>query len=151
MSPTTDVMFTMRPGTLFFSMTFAASCAQRKTPVRSVARTLSQDSFDILRISPSSVMPALFTRMSSFPCFSTTALKAAETDAGSVTSRRRASARPPDDLIACATAAALSSLRAATTTDAPAAPRAFAIASPMPCEPPVTSATFPSSENERAI
>src|SRR5450759_3210164 len=64
MSPTTDVIFTMRPGTRFFSMTFAASCAQRKTPVRSVARTLSHDSFDILRMRPSSVMPALFTRMS---------------------------------------------------------------------------------------
>ena len=76
MSPTTDVMFTMRPGTRFFSMTFAASWAQRKTPVRSVARTLSHEPLDMRRMRPSSAMPALFTRISSLPCFSTIALKA---------------------------------------------------------------------------
>ena len=151
MSPTTDVMLTMRPATRFLSMAFAASCAQRKTPVRSVAITLSHESFDMRRMRPSSVIPALLTRTSSFPCFSTTALNAAVTDAGSATSRRTASAKPPAAEIACATDEALSSRRAATTTWAPAAASAFAIDSPMPWEAPVTSATLPERENETAM
>src|SRR5262245_59662845 len=54
-------------------------------------------------------------------------------------------ASPPAERIAPATVSALSAWRSATTTRAPAAARRWAIASPIPCAAPVTTATWPSS------
>src|SRR5580692_11383283 len=88
-------------------------------------------------------VPALFTRTSSRPKVATvfsTALLTASTSAASAWIAR---AFPPLRSIALTTAeAALTSFAYVMATLAPSSASRFAIAAPMPREPPVTSATF---------
>ena len=90
--------------------------------------------------------PALLTSTSTVPKAPIVASTSAWTWAGSVTSVGTATARPPADWISFAARSRASGLRAARATDAPAAANAVAMARPMPRLPPVTMATWPSSE-----
>src|SRR5882762_9692644 len=89
-------------------------------------------------------VPALFTRMSRRPHWSSVDLTSALTDVSSATSTGIASACPPSWRTA---AADFDWLRPATTTRAPAAARPWAMPSPMPPLPPVTTATLPLRSN----
>jgi len=94
-------------------------------------------------MSVSRVTPALLTRISSRPNRSTTASTVFCTLSPLFTSHDQASASPPAALIASTVDASFSAFRATQATFAPAAPSRSAIARPMPCEAPVTSATCP--------
>src|SRR5438093_11682549 len=88
-------------------------------------------------------VPALFTSTSSRPKVATVFSTAPLTDSTSAASAWIATAVPPRSSIALTTAeAALASFAYVMATLAPSAARRFAIAAPMPLEPPVMSATF---------
>ena len=88
-------------------------------------------------------MPALFTSTSSWPKVATAFSTAPLTASTSAASAWIAIAFPPSRSIALTTAeAALASFAYVMATLAPSAASRFAIAAPMPREPPVTSATF---------
>src|SRR5208282_2005779 len=88
-------------------------------------------------------VPALFTSTSSRPKVATVFSTARLTASTSAASAWIATAFPPSRSIALTTAeAALASFAYVKATLAPSAARRFAIAAPMPREPPVTSATF---------
>src|SRR6476660_4976497 len=95
-------------------------------------------------------IPALLTRMSRRPCFSTTAPGTFSSAARSVTSTPIASARPPRSVIAAAVAAALSP-RATATIVAPCCAKRSAIARPIPRDAPVTTATLPVRSNTQRL
>ena len=122
-------------------MTASACCVQRCAPVRFVRSTASQSSAFMRTARPSRVMAALFTRMSSLPNFSRAWRNPAFTCSASATSICTASASPPAAAISATTPASFSALRAAATTRAPACASASAVARPIPCDAPVTSAT----------
>src|SRR5205823_9300565 len=82
--------------------------------------------------------PALFTSRRTSGSLATNA----STEAGSVTSRATARATPPSAPMAAATRSRRSIRRAPATTSNPCRARARAVASPMPLEAPVTTATF---------
>ena len=87
--------------------------------------------------------PALLTRMSSRPNSWTARATSASQAAASVTSVGTTSARRPTAATAAATSRRSDSVRAASTTSAPASARPTAIPRPMPSPAPVTMATFP--------
>ena len=128
MYPTTEEMKTTRP---FFRRMkpLVARCTTRKAPVRLVSMT-SWKSASFMRTSRLSlVMPAFATSTSTGPNLASTSLKAASTEAESVTSAATVWApsgpSPPE--------------REVMTTLSPAATKASAMARPMPRLPPVTS------------
>ncbi len=84
-------------------------------------------------------MPALFTTTSTGPHALVAASKAAATWAGSVTSAGTATAWPPSATIRAAASSSSARRRATRATRAPAAPKATAVARPMPLDAPVTS------------
>src|SRR6202040_1111946 len=87
-----------------------------------------------------------FTSTSSRPKVATIFSTAPLTASTSAASARMATAFPPSSSIALTTAeAAPASFEYVMATLAPSAARRLAIAAPMPREPPVTSAIFPSS------
>src|SRR5215207_1968985 len=92
-----------------------------------------------------SMTPALFTRMSTLPNASRALLIKPCAWLSSVTSQTAASTRPPSSCICSTSPASRSSLLAATTPAAPSLASASAVASPMPLEAPVTTATLPSN------
>ncbi len=109
--------------------------------------TMSHASGFIRMKRSSSVMPALLTRMSMRSCFSISAAIRSRRSAPAMSSStalahcprlRRSPRRRP---------ALCRRMRAAQSTVAPLSPRRRAIASPMPREAPVTSATFPSGRS----
>ncbi len=100
--------------------------------------TSAKSSSDIRSSSPSRVIPALATRISTGPCRSSTAAKAASTCWAEVTSH--ATADSPSGA---------SPEREVTVTAWPASARAWAMASPMPRLPPVTRAERPTSASCR--
>src|ERR1700730_1218461 len=114
----------------------------RCAPVRFVRRTASQSSCFMRTASPSRVIAALFTKISSRPNFSRICLKPAFTCSASATSILTANAVPPAAVILATTAASFSALRDATPTLAPASASASAVSRPIPCEAPVTKATL---------
>src|SRR5213593_1554464 len=88
-------------------------------------------------------VPALFTSTSSRPKVATVFSTASLTASTSAASAWIATAFPPLSSIALTTTeAALASFAYVMATLAPSAARRFAIAAPMPLEPPVMSATF---------
>ena len=99
------------------------------------------------RASVSLVIAALLTRTSSLPNLARTAAKAVFTCAASATSRGTASASPPAASISFTRSSSLATWRAATATFAPDCANASAMARPIPCEAPVTSATLSFSEH----
>src|SRR5580698_10333004 len=101
---------------------------------------------------PLIAMPALLTRMSSCLCSLPIALIASATDCELDTSKPLIAPCPPAASTSRATSAAscsrvdpFASGRKLTITRAPRLPRAMQIDLPMPCDPPVTSATLPES------
>ena len=91
-------------------------------------------------------MPALFTSTSMLPNVATVFATAAFTASALEASARIASAFPPLCSIALVTEeAAPASFAYVMATLAPSSAKRLAIAAPIPREPPVTSATFPSS------
>jgi hypothetical protein len=94
---------------------------------------------------PSSIVPALFPRVSSRPGSATVRSTAPRASSSSVISARSESALPPAEPIVSASVSRRSVRRAARATAAPRRARASAAASPMPLEAPVTRATVPPS------
>src|SRR6516162_6721325 len=91
-------------------------------------------------------MPALFTRMSSFPNAFFVSAKRWRVSSGLETSACTATAFPPACRMRWTTASAPALLVAQlTTTAAPAPARCSAIAAPIPFDAPVTTATCPCS------
>src|SRR5713101_8843023 len=123
----------------------------RCAPVRFVRITASQSSAFMRIASPSRVIAALFTKMSSRPNFSSTCLNPALTCSASATSIFTANASPPAAKISFTNDASFSSFRAATATFAPASASARAVSRPIPCEAPVTSATLSFKLNIRDL
>src|SRR4029077_5708815 len=129
--------FTIEPERRFI-IPRAAARHVWNVPLRFVSITMRQSSSDIRAINPSRVTPALLTRMSSSPTASTNAFACS----GSETSA--STARAPDSL---ATSSASSFPERYTSgQSAPARASSRAIARPIPREPPVTRAAFPSSD-----
>src|SRR5207249_4989440 len=95
-------------------------------------------------------VPALFTRMSTWPSRVSASRARVRTPSGSETSHATAHARRPAAPSSAATAWRRSGARAATTTAAPASASARATASPIPRLPPVTTAPRPASVTGRA-
>src|SRR2546425_2464880 len=89
--------------------------------------------------------------MSTLPHSRSMRSKQTRIDASLRTSRSSASERRPFARSATATGSASLPFRDVTATSAPASASASAIARPMPREPPVTSARFPSKPNEADI
>src|SRR3989441_9478056 len=89
--------------------------------------------------------------MSTLPHSRSMRSKQTRIDASLRTSRSSASERRPFARSATATGSASLPFRDVTATSAPASASASAIARPMPREPPVTSARFPSKPNDADI
>ena len=107
---------------------------------------MSSHSSSFMRMSRlSRVTPALFTRIETGPTCAATLSTSAAQAAESRTSSTRPVPCPPASAIAFVMRSAPASVVAVPTTFAPAFARAIAIASPMPREAPVTSATCPCS------
>src|SRR5664279_1363497 len=103
-------------------------------------------------IIPLIAMPALLTRTSSCLCSTPIALIASVTEVLFATSKPDTAPCPPTASTSAATLRAscsrvepFASGRKLTTTFAPRRPSATAIARPIPCDAPVTSATLPAS------
>src|SRR5215211_2347514 len=94
---------------------------------------------------PSSIVPALFTKVSSRPSSATVRSTTPPASSSSVRSAPSESAVPPSALIVSVSVSKRSVRRAARATAAPRLASASAAASPIPLEAPVTSATVPSS------
>src|SRR6058998_410747 len=116
-----------------------------------MSMTVSQESASSVSRPCAMFVPALFTRMSTLPHSRSMRSKQTRIDASFRTSSRIASARLPFARSATATGSASFPLRDVTATSAPASASASAIARPMPREPPVTSARFPSKPNDADI
>ena len=121
----------------------SAACVQYRRPSRftSIIRRHSLVSAPIT--GPSSITPALLTRMSRRPSSSFVRVTNAFACASSVTSVSIASARPPSPSMRLASSSIRSLRRAASDTAAPARASVTAVASPMPDEAPVIAATRP--------
>ena len=113
--------------------------------------TRSQSSSFIRRMSPSRVMPALFTRMSILPNFSTTWSIMAVTSADAATLALRASDFLPLASMSAAVFCAASRFTSQMATSAPSVASASAISLPMPCAAPVTSAILPLDSFDRSL
>ena len=119
-----------------------AALQQRYTEVRLTSCTRRHASRSVSRIESSSggLIPALLNAMSSLPYFSTAVAKSRSTSSLLATSV--CTYVPPTS---AASASPASSLRSATTTVAPSCANRRTVANPMPEQPPVTTATLPSS------
>ena len=91
--------------------------------------------------------PAQLTSTSTRPQLPSNVCRAASRLSSSRTSAGKVIAPWPADSICCATCCAFCARRPSTATRAPAAARPRDIAPPSTPVPPVTTATFPSSEN----
>src|SRR5882672_4767343 len=133
----------MRPP---FFMCFSAAWVAASAPRTLMSITRSISSSVVVSKVFGIAVPALLTSTSSRPKVATVFSTAPLTASASAASAWIAIAFPPSRSIAFTTAeAALASFAYVMATLAPSAARRFAIAAPMPREPPVTSAIFPSS------
>src|SRR5574337_468000 len=139
MAPTMDAMLMMVPPRCLL-IYLSAALAHRNEPFKLMPSTKSQSSSFIRRISPSRVMPALFTRMSIRPNFPTTSSIMAETSAEAATFALIASDFLPFASMSAAVFWAASRFTSQMAVSAPSAASASAISLPMPCAAPVTSA-----------
>src|ERR1700730_12722071 len=139
-SPTAEPIMMMRPPSF---MCFSAACVVASTPRRLMSITRSISSSVVSSNGFGMAVPALLTSTSSRPNVATVFSTALLTASTSAASAWIATAFPPLCSMALTTAeAALASLAYVMATLAPSLARRFAIAAPMPREPPVTSATF---------
>ena len=118
---------------------------QRIVPFSFVSMIRSRSSSENRSIgfSPSSRIPALFTRMSTLPYFSITRSISRSGSPFFEISVETAKTSPPAALISSATFSSAASLLAVITTVAPSFANIFAVASPTPELPPVIIATLP--------
>src|SRR5207249_11130740 len=142
-SPTDEPIMMMRPP---FFMCFSAACVATSVPrtLTSISRSSSSSvvSSNLLGIA----VPALFTSTSGRPKAATVSSTAALLASASAASAWIAIALPPARPISLTTDAAASApFVYVMAMFAPCAARRLAIAAPMPREPPVMSAIFPSS------
>src|SRR6266849_4895323 len=144
-------MLTIRPPRPAAIMRAAAACVTKTRPFRSMSITVSQESASSVPRSWGMFVPALFTRMSTPLHSRSMRSKQTRIEASFLTSRSSASDRLPFARSATATGSASLPFREVTATSAPASARASAIARPIPREPPVTSARFPSKPNDAGI
>src|SRR6266540_2077485 len=144
-------MLTIRPPRPAAIMRAADACVTKTRPFRSMSITVSHESSSSVARSCGMFVPALFTRMSTLPHSRSIRSKHTRIDAAFRTSSSSARDRLPFARSATATGSASSPFRDVTATSAPASARASAIARPMPREPPVTSARFPSKPNDADI
>src|SRR5205085_1121576 len=135
-------MFTIEPPPRS-SITRAAACEKRKTPVRLTSTTFCQPSSGIPSAGAPQAVPALFTSTSSEPSSPSVRETTVCTSSGSRTSQRSASVRTPSSASSRAAASQRSTLRAQRTTFAPTSASASAIRRPIPLPPPVTIAVLP--------
>src|SRR5438093_7917792 len=124
-------------------MCLSAACVATSVPRTLMSITRSISSSVVSSKVFGMAVPALFTSTSSRPKVATVFSTAPLTASTSAASAWIATAFPPLSSIALTTAeAALASFAYVMATLAPSAARRFAIAAPMPLEPPVMSATF---------
>src|SRR6202044_2757212 len=141
-SPTAEPMLMMRPPSF---MCFRAACVVANTPRMLMASIRSISSSVVSSNVFGLAVPALFTSTSSRPKVAAALSTAPLAALASAASAWIATAFPPLSSIALTTAeAAAASLAYVMATLAPSAASRFAIAAPIPREPPVTSAIFPS-------
>mmetsp|Transcript_63358 Transcript_63358/g.159788 ORF Transcript_63358/g.159788 Transcript_63358/m.159788 type:complete len:246 (+) Transcript_63358:466-1203(+) len=134
----------------FLVMPLRTALVIRNTELRFVLMTSSHCASFIRIISVSFVMPALFTRMSTPPNSSSTALMTAATLSGSTTSSFMPlpfKSPPKRSLMASAPPSEV----AVPMTVAPAEANFSAIAAPIPREAPVTKATLPVKSKPPAV
>src|SRR3954454_12806576 len=137
-------MFTMCPRPAS-RISGSAACVQYRSPSRLTFTMVRHWSVGAPSTGPSSITPALFTRMSRPPSCECASVTNACALSSSATSTGSASARPPSPSILSASEVRRSSRRAPSATTAPAPASASAVASPIPDEAPVIAATVPSS------
>src|SRR5213082_1231084 len=127
-------------------MCFSAACVAMNTPRTLMSSTRSISSSVVSSNVFGMAVPALFTRMSRRPKVATVFSTAALLASASVASAWIAIAFPPSRSISLTTDAAASApFVYVIATFAPSEARRLAIAAPMPRDPPVISAIFPSS------
>src|SRR5436309_6746209 len=142
-SPTDEPIMMMRPPGF---MCLSAACVATSVPRTLMSITRSISSSVVSSKGFGKAVPALFTSTSSRPKVAMVFSTAPLTASTSAASAWIATAFPPLSSIALTTAeAALASFAYVMATLAPSAARRFAIAAPMPLEPPVMSATFSSN------
>src|SRR5260370_24596587 len=133
----------MRPPSF---MCFSAACVATNTPRMLMSITRSISSSVVSANDFGMAVPALFTSTSSRPNVATVFSTAAATASASAASAWIAIAfRPARSISLTTDAAASAPFVYVMATFAPSAARRLAIAAPMPREPPVISAIFPSS------
>jgi len=146
-SPATEARLMILPPPCF-SICGTTALHTRKTPFKLVSRILSTWPSSAVSSGPKwGLVAALLIATSTWPKVSTVCATSAVTSSVWPTWACRASASPPAASISSATICTFSNLRLLTTTFAPACASRSAIARPMPRDAPVTTATFPSSEN----
>ena len=141
----TAVTSTTRPS----SRSTRAEAAVEKNIASTFSRIVRRQCASVMRVSGTSSggqMPAFPTNRSSPPRNATACCTRRSASPRSPKSAAIAVARRPIDSMSATTAAASAArARYPTTTSAPQRARSRAVAAPMPREPPVTSATLPSS------
>mmetsp|Transcript_87782 Transcript_87782/g.283470 ORF Transcript_87782/g.283470 Transcript_87782/m.283470 type:complete len:245 (+) Transcript_87782:491-1225(+) len=141
MEPTTEEIEMMRPHRALV-MSLRTALVMRKTELRFVLMTSSQSESFMRNMSVSLVMPALLTKMSTWPYAALISFKTCSTLAESTTSNFMPLPLRAPVKRAEIVSAPLSDV-AVPTTVAPASARRCAMAAPMPREAPVTRATLP--------
>ena len=137
----------MRPH-LRARMPGSTACVTRKHDFRFATITSSQSRSLISSIGCGREIPALFTRMSTAPTFSSLSRTSRSTSVAEDTSAWMLAHRRPNSPTRSATACASSARRRQfTTMSAPASASAKAMARPIPRLDPVTRATFPVSSS----
>src|SRR5271166_2075195 len=125
-------------------MCFRQALVVRKAPSRWMASSRFQSAKGKSTSGRTTWMPALLTRISTFPYFATVSATPFSTCASSVTFMATAKASALRALISAAVASAALRSRSAITRTPPSAANRFAISLPMPLAAPVMIATRPS-------
>src|SRR6185312_16656597 len=141
--PTTEAIDTIRPCRRR-TIPRKAARVRRKVAVRLTSSTACQSSSRKRSASESRVMPALLTRMSSWPSAASASLTSASAASGVERSAVSTGVPAPSSAASASSAGRRVPARA---TIAPARCRARAIAPPIPPEAPVTSAACPPRSN----
>lgn len=115
--------------------------APRIAPQKRTSIARRESSSRIVSAGPTWMMPALFTRRSMGPTFSSTSATSPAMPSSSVTSQGRATASMPSAARPARARSSSPSSRAQITTRMPRRPSSRARTRPSPREPPVTSAT----------
>src|SRR5215210_2716820 len=138
--PTTEETLTMRPPS---PMCGNAVWMQFSGPTVLTSNTCRTSPGLTSEILPDKPNPALLTSTSSDPNSPTALQTIASTEPLSETSVSTARAAPPEAEISRRKSSSLPTALEASTTEAPRAASSMAVASPMPLDAPVTTATLP--------